>query len=334
MLLSNIRLKSFLKLLIINLLVFFFLVILIELIFRIFLISSNDINNWGYNLKGYGDLLPSKNFIASENNKLPYQVVTNSYGLRNEKETSLKKSKLRILAVGDSFTFGPYVNNFQTYPSQLERVLNRDGLNAEVLDAGISGYTLEDEIAYIKEKGIKLDPDLIIIGVFQNDVSDYDPSQRSVFARESQKNKLIKYGFLYQIAKQSAFLTFFQKSFSKEVTIRDQNKRTVKDFKPSYLEKYKTDLDKLSNYDKSKIIFVLFPAFNQINSDNYSPQQEISNLLERNYQVLDIKPVIEKESNPEIAYLIPENSHFSVYGYYLVSKQLSKIIEEKFKQRL
>jgi lysophospholipase L1-like esterase len=100
-------------------------------------------------------------------------VQTNSFGLRNIEEPNEKA--FRILALGDSQTFGPYLANEDTWPAWTENALRRsvtskDGI--QVFNGGISGYTILDELALLKEKGGVLRPDLALIAVFDNDLSD------------------------------------------------------------------------------------------------------------------------------------------------------------------
>jgi lysophospholipase L1-like esterase len=41
-----------------------------------------------------------------------------------------------------------------------------------VLNAGISGYTISDELAYLKDKGVALQPKLVLLAVIENDIAD------------------------------------------------------------------------------------------------------------------------------------------------------------------
>lgn len=73
----------------------------------------------------------------------------------------------RIIALGDSFTFGHYVNTNDNWAEQLEDMLNvsqpcRDGRRYEVINLGERGYDAQ-YIAYrYKSRGRKYAPDFII----------------------------------------------------------------------------------------------------------------------------------------------------------------------------
>lgn len=141
---------------------------------------------FGYNRGGYGDLLPNLNSLETIYALRPYRLVTNSAGLRNTEELNDDPAVTRILAIGDSFTYGFYVHNEEAYPARLEEVLEqtRPG-RYQVLNAGVPGYTLADELAYLKEKGLALEPDLVVLGFYTNDIFDYLPVMRQYFAREA-----------------------------------------------------------------------------------------------------------------------------------------------------
>lgn len=104
-------------------------------------------------------------------------VRTNSYGLRGA-ETTLEKptNTYRILVLGDSFTFGWGVSEDQTYPNQVERMLNNQaprglpkGVHYEVLNLGVGNYNTVQEVARLRNIGLQFDPDLILLGYFIND---------------------------------------------------------------------------------------------------------------------------------------------------------------------
>src|SRR5262249_29739819 len=69
-------------------------------------------------------------------------VQTNSLGFRGPEFDPKNKKALRVVAVGDSCTFGFGVSdNNHTYPAQLYRLLNERYSDAEVINAGVVGYT-------------------------------------------------------------------------------------------------------------------------------------------------------------------------------------------------
>src|SRR5262249_38871162 len=98
-------------------------------------------------------------------------VQTNSVGLRNAEEPS--DTAFRILAVGDSQTFGPYLANDDTWPAWTENLLRRRDQrvdSVQVFNAGIAGYTLPDNLAYLRDKGVHFRPRLVIFAATERNL--------------------------------------------------------------------------------------------------------------------------------------------------------------------
>lgn len=77
-----------------------------------------------------------------------------------------ESSQFRILALGDSFTFGYGVADHETWPAMLGRKL---GSKFQVLNAGVTSYSVFHELDLFKEKGLGLKPRLLIHGLYWND---------------------------------------------------------------------------------------------------------------------------------------------------------------------
>lgn len=100
-------------------------------------------------------------------------IRINSQGHRGGEFSPEKDGRFRILATGDSFTFGWGVNDSETYPVQLERALqHRSDLGIEVINAGFAAcYYPDTYYLYLKNIGLDLKPDLVVLGFFLgNDV--------------------------------------------------------------------------------------------------------------------------------------------------------------------
>lgn len=99
----------------------------------------------------------------------------NTLGFRDD-EFSVEKppGELRILAVGDSFTFGNGVRGEDTYAQQLERLLAARHPRVQVINAGFatgehrpSGYA-----GWIEHDGLLFAPDVVLIGFCLNDMGN------------------------------------------------------------------------------------------------------------------------------------------------------------------
>ena len=93
---------------------------------------------------------------------------TNSKGLRGKRDFPYIKHKetLRILILGDSFTFGDEVSDDETYSHYLQEMLP----HTEVINMGVHGYGHDQMLILLKEEGIKYHPDIVILGFLPLDM--------------------------------------------------------------------------------------------------------------------------------------------------------------------
>ncbi len=73
---------------------------------------------------------------------------------------------LRILAVGDSFTFGSDVRWNESWPYQLQEALP----DSEVLNAGVPGYGVDQVALKLEQLGERLKPQVVVWGLVSYDV--------------------------------------------------------------------------------------------------------------------------------------------------------------------
>jgi lysophospholipase L1-like esterase len=117
--------------------------------------------------------------VRSQNPELGVEWDTgdpliNSGGFRGA-ERSLRKppGTFRIVALGDSVTYGLGLPTEETFTSRLESRLNRGGGEGapryEVLNLGVNGYGIPQELAMLRSKGVRYEPDLVLLGFVLND---------------------------------------------------------------------------------------------------------------------------------------------------------------------
>ena len=104
------------------------------------------------------------------------RVQVNDYGLRS-RPLSMRPAAgtHRLLALGDSATFGEAVAVEDAWPSVLERELARRGRQGwEVVNGGVEGWNSLAEVAWLSARGLALAPETIVVAVNLNDF-DYTP---------------------------------------------------------------------------------------------------------------------------------------------------------------
>jgi lysophospholipase L1-like esterase len=105
-----------------------------------------------------------------------YTANINSIGIRDRELPKERGDAFRVLAIGDSYTYGWGVAQEETWPHLLEVQLREEGHNVEILNLGKPG-TGPPFYAELAERAIPLlRPDLVIVGMLQgNDLRDAGP---------------------------------------------------------------------------------------------------------------------------------------------------------------
>ena len=100
-------------------------------------------------------------------------ATINAMGLRGAQPVVPKPEGLhRILAIGDSTTFGWGVDDNGTYPVQLEQGLKATfpGSHLEVVNGGVGAYDLRHAARLLRHFGPTFEPDIVVVGVYWNDL--------------------------------------------------------------------------------------------------------------------------------------------------------------------
>ena len=97
-------------------------------------------------------------------------LITNDLGLRNEAVVLPKPpGEHRILSLGESSTWGHGVKRDETYSAQLEALLTAKGVSANVINAGVPAYTIQQSAVYLAEEGAIMQPDVVLVYHQTND---------------------------------------------------------------------------------------------------------------------------------------------------------------------
>ena len=105
--------------------------------------------------------------LGTSRKTVPYR--TNADGFRDPDARRRRPGVPRVLVLGDSFTFGWGVLDEQPYPQRTETLLRAQGLDVEVINAGIPGYNTEQEAHLLDELMPRYQPDLVVLSYVVND---------------------------------------------------------------------------------------------------------------------------------------------------------------------
>ncbi|HIK85230.1 MAG TPA: SGNH/GDSL hydrolase family protein, partial [Myxococcales bacterium] len=130
----------------------------------------------------------------------------NSLGFRGPELSPDKPSgQKRIVLIGDSGTFGVmnvgkidawHYMPIESYPERLSQTLRRTGTkNAEVINAGVVGYSASHGLRQFVTQILPLDPDVLIVRFGANDVEPSWAPERLSFEPRSRAVRWLLYRF-------------------------------------------------------------------------------------------------------------------------------------------
>lgn len=264
------------------------------------------------------------------------KIKTNAKGLRGQEISYFSKNK-KILYLGDSVTFGYMIADDQkTFPYKIEQLLEQKlKQKIDTINAGVCGYSPTQEYLFLIKEGIKYKPDLVIISVVLNDISD------KIFLNKGEHNN-VNFESLHVDKKntwQDTRMSFFIKMTYAHMTRRKNyfkvNKSLCDD--PShkkyeqYIQKTIDELTKINLFcEKNKIptLFVFFPCLYQLQSKlpKITPQKIIIKKL-LNTNCLDLLDSYHKNASGKgwRNYFL-DFWHPTEQGYELAAKRMVRYL--------
>jgi lysophospholipase L1-like esterase len=199
----------------------------------------------------------------------------NAEGLRGPEVSPEKRDGVRRVAVlGDSITFGYWVAEEDAFPRQLEAMLNEvrgDGPRVEVLNFGVPGYNLDQEIETLRVRALPFAPDVVVVAFCLNDlegifsyelglVQDRATRRRTLFGRlrEGLLSRSIFFAWVeYRLAEAEARRRFAQARNPFSGPLYEQ---TVSQQKDAFLGKFTVLQAILASHGIDGVVAV-FPTF-------------------------------------------------------------------------
>jgi len=118
-----------------------------------------------------GRRLRANTEVTIENHYLSHRTIvlrTNSLGFRGPEIGA--NSRPRVLFLGDSITMAHYLPEEETFTSLVGTLSAAAGAPLETVNAGVGGIGLETELAILRETGLRVGPDVVVLEFYLNDV--------------------------------------------------------------------------------------------------------------------------------------------------------------------
>ena len=115
---------------------------------------------------GVGWKLPPNDSIRETKSEYSVSYGTNAQGFRTARDLDVEDVTDRVVFLGDSFTFGSGVEDYETFAVRLEARLE-DGV---VYNLGIGGYGIDQMALALEHYGLRTDPTQVVLMFIRNDL--------------------------------------------------------------------------------------------------------------------------------------------------------------------
>ena len=284
--------------------------------------TKDDVRGWKLRANSKGRILG-----------MPFHI--NAKGIRGKELSYQRSQSYRILYLGDSVTFGFMIENDRdTLPYKIASCLQEHRINVETINAGVCGYAPSQEYDYLIKEGIKYKPDLVIISVVLNDITD------KIFFKNLGDN-IAGFESLAQdnIFTHSRFLLLLKMLYTSKTKRHNYfaiNKKLCDDPQKAEFTKYlaqtKTDLLQIQHFCQShniETLFVFFPCKYQLSHKPPLITPQI--ILQQTLPSLDLYKCFYQAQNDKPLYR--DFWHPTIEGYHIAAQEISTYLLQKIPKK-
>jgi lysophospholipase L1-like esterase len=258
---------SICKKIIFSLVVLLIFLIVAELGIRVILFLT-PLGNKSLNLDPYEEPDPNfgwrlkanyQNIRFSPDTKTEETLIINSKGFRGKEFNKEKKADvIRIIAMGDSVTFG-ITPETCPYSVQLQELFNQKYSNkVEVINAGVEGYSSEYVLKRLKYDILQYKPDIITVYVGWNDLYAVNPLSPWNYKKFSGLANFLNKFYLYKGSRKIIF-QWLKPQIDKIISQDNSNqeiKSAYQNFEPVNYKENLRQIIEISKENKIQIIFI------------------------------------------------------------------------------
>ena len=240
-----------------------------------------------------------------------YTYSTNELGFRSPPLYAVG-SRFRILAIGDSTTFGQHVADHETWPAQLQQILDPKAEVIEVINAGVIGASSFQGLSFLNTRGLALKPNVIVATFGYNDWAEAELSDRHRATILQRRGTL-----------QMVMQTLLGGNIPKTNNIEWRKRATPGEYLDHMIE-----IANLCRANDIPVILIMWPClYNQKETGDYLPPYKslIMEASVRSYaHSIDLTPFFENAPEP----IFLDRVHATPAGYRIVAETLAAYLKE------
>lgn len=256
----------------------------------------------------------------SEATLMGVSLRTNSDGFRDDEYPVAKGDKRRVLFLGDSLTLGWGVEKKATFEQLLE-----DDLNAisptEVINLGVGNYNTTQEVNLFIDKGLKYDPDQVVLFYFINDAEPVP--QKSRFPGLGNYRIVTFYwsrvkALQARLSDNVGFAEFYSALYRGEAEGWKKSRAALLQLKELSIE---------NGFD---LKVVLLPELHELVDYTFEEEHALITdfLRENGISHLDLAPLFQGEREPQTLWVSRDDAHPNARAHALIAKYTFPFIRE------
>lgn len=273
--------------------------------------------------------------LAQWNRRYPGLWTRNLFRFRSVYEDTQRRSGTRrVIALGDSFTWGSKIASpDSTWPALLEQLLveSPGGVPTEVINMGERAFGTVEEADRLRRIGWQFDPDLVILQWLNND-ADWGPDRNVVLVPESLRTGWIR---------RSALLAMIESVLSTwREPVLAHTRRAFAPDSPGWLQAKQAlrEMGDSAQRRRTPALLVLYPYLfpGRWTEDTY-PERDVMAMVaaegrRAGFEVLDLTAAFAEASagrDWREWWTVPYDSHPSGNAQLVAAKAIAKYLGER-----
>jgi lysophospholipase L1-like esterase len=239
-------------------------------------------------------------------------VRINSDGFRDDEYPIGRGPRRRIIFLGDSLTFGWGVEKEETFEHLLEGELSTR-VPTEIINLGVGNYNTTQELHLFIDKGLKYDPDQVVVFYFINDAEPAPQKSRFPWLGDF-RIVTFYWSRIKALAARMSAAPDFREYYS--ALYRDTQEGWANS-KAAFLE-----LRKVCRERGLDLRVVLLPELHQLRDYTFAKEHALitSFLRENDIPVLDLAPLFRNEENPRTLWVSSDDAHPNARAHRLIAE--------------
>jgi lysophospholipase L1-like esterase len=252
------------------------------------------------------------------------EVTINSFGMRGPEPSPPERMDIqRVVAVGDSFTFGMGVEAEEAWPALLQERLDQPGRPVEALNLGVCGYTIEDYLAVLERKTPVWGPRVAVVGYYFNDPDTLPLNP-------------LQHAFLPTLSPYQLKIGFFSLMVRRSLDYRRSGEtdyfRMLHSDQLSYWPNTLAALERMAEISRERSVELIVAVFPRTPEDwseyGLRPLHEKVDaaLRERGIQYVDLMEALSPYTLEQVRISI-DDDHPTPFGHQIIAEALAPVVE-------